>query len=161
LKKCLRAGFEAIKIDLNKDPLPLPSESIDLVTAFEIIEHLYNKDHILEEAYRVLKPGGILVLTTPNLAAWLSRILLLIGKPPFHYDVSFKHNLHKPSYGHISLYTYNLLTKHIKTVGFEILRTRGLLMPWYRANKLVEIVTLYLSRIKTSLAPDILVIARK
>ena len=43
--------------------------------------------------------------------------------------VSFRYNLHKPSYGHISLYTYSLLTKHIKAVGFEILRTRGLFMP--------------------------------
>lgn len=37
------------------------------------------------EIKRVLKPGGLLALTTPNLAAWYNRILLLCGKCPISY----------------------------------------------------------------------------
>lgn len=161
LKKCLQFGFHGIKLDLNKDLITIASDSVDIVTAFEVIEHLYNKDNLLEEAFRVLKKGGFFILSTPNLTAWLSRILMLFGRPPFHYDVSFKYKLHKPSYGHVSLYTYGLLLSHLEAVGFTILKTQGLLMPWYKANKLVEVTTLLLSKIRPSLAPDILVVAQK
>ena len=53
-----------------------------------MIEHLYNPDHMLEECRRVLKPGGLLIISTPNLQAWYNRILFLFGVQPIFYEVS-------------------------------------------------------------------------
>lgn len=46
--------------------LPLPSASVDVVVAFEALEHLENQDLFLSEVRRVLRPGGVLIASTPN-----------------------------------------------------------------------------------------------
>jgi len=46
--------------------LPFPSETFDLVVAFEIIEHLQDQEGFLKELSRVLTHGGLLILSTPN-----------------------------------------------------------------------------------------------
>ncbi len=61
-----RGRVEFVKADLNFDRLSIPSESVDLVTAFQIIEHLENPFFIMREAKRVLRPGGLFVVTVPN-----------------------------------------------------------------------------------------------
>ena len=47
------------------DSLELPSESIDVIGAFDVIEHIERPDELLREIYRVLKPEGIFLLTVP------------------------------------------------------------------------------------------------
>jgi SAM-dependent methyltransferase len=48
-----------------------PAESFDVVTAFEVIEHVVSSPRrLLREALRVLKPGGLLYIGTPNVCAW-------------------------------------------------------------------------------------------
>jgi ubiquinone/menaquinone biosynthesis C-methylase UbiE len=48
--------------------VPFEDESFDRVTSFHVIEHVNNDDMYVREAWRVLKPGGILMMTTPNRA---------------------------------------------------------------------------------------------
>jgi SAM-dependent methyltransferase len=45
--------------------LPLPDSTVDLVTAFDVIEHLDDDIQALEEFHRVLEPGGLLLVTVP------------------------------------------------------------------------------------------------
>ena len=52
--------------DFNIDQLPFPEGKFDLVTCTEVFEHLENYRHALREAARVLKPGGLLVVSTPE-----------------------------------------------------------------------------------------------
>ena len=62
----------------NGEFLPFADESFDLVTCSEVIEHIRNPKRALEEMRRVLKPTGMLLLSTPSMSAqkgW-SQILL-------------------------------------------------------------------------------------
>lgn len=46
--------------------IPLNSSAIDIIVSLETIEHLEKPKKFLEEAYRLLKPDGLLILSTPN-----------------------------------------------------------------------------------------------
>lgn len=48
--------------------LPLGRQSFDIIVSFETLEHLPNPQRFLQEALRVLRPGGIMILSTPNRA---------------------------------------------------------------------------------------------
>lgn len=50
----------------NLVTLPLASSSIDAVVNFQVIEHLWDQKQFLDECFRVLKPGGKLLISTPN-----------------------------------------------------------------------------------------------
>ncbi len=74
--------------DLNKK-LPFKTNYADNIVAGEIIEHLTNPLGFLEECYRVLKPAGKLILTTPN----ATGLQIITGKEsPHHYFVLSKRN---------------------------------------------------------------------
>ncbi|WP_170334011.1 glycoside hydrolase family 99-like domain-containing protein [Ruegeria arenilitoris] len=46
--------------------IPLPDDSVDMVTSFETIEHLEEYDRMMQELQRVLRPGGLLLISSPN-----------------------------------------------------------------------------------------------
>lgn len=59
-------GFDIDDGNFESDPLPGEESSFDLVVALAFIEHLHNPDNFLREAMRVLRPGGALLVSTPN-----------------------------------------------------------------------------------------------
>jgi SAM-dependent methyltransferase len=72
--------FKAAKIirgDLSLE-FPVASESFDLAVCQEGIEHVGNQDHVLREFSRILKPGGTLLLTTPNYSNLKSKLSYLL-----------------------------------------------------------------------------------
>lgn len=64
--------------DLNAAAIPLSTGSVDVVAAIEIIEHLENPRAFVRELARIAKPGGWVVLTTPNQLSFLSKLTLLL-----------------------------------------------------------------------------------
>lgn len=67
LKVAKTEGLRVIRSDLDTHLLPFPEETFDLVYAFDIYEHLHNLEHALNETARVLKHGGIFMVTVPTL----------------------------------------------------------------------------------------------
>jgi SAM-dependent methyltransferase len=51
-----------------------PPASFDLVTAFDAFEHVYEPDRFLGEAHALLRPGGVLAITTPDVTSFLARL---------------------------------------------------------------------------------------
>ncbi|MGC8988460.1 class I SAM-dependent methyltransferase [Infirmifilum sp.] len=68
------------EIDLSTGKIPLNEESADLVTAFEVIEHLANPGNMLREAHRILKRGRHLLITISNHVSWINKIILDLTK---------------------------------------------------------------------------------
>jgi 2-polyprenyl-3-methyl-5-hydroxy-6-metoxy-1,4-benzoquinol methylase len=58
-------------------PLPYGNEEFDLVILMEVIEHIYNPDFVISQIYRILKAGGKLILSTPNILNIGSRLRFL------------------------------------------------------------------------------------
>ena len=80
-----------LRVDIDKEDLPYPNNSFDAVHCSEVLEHVYDVDHLLDEIYRVLSPKGVCILTTPNLASWVNRLVLLMGFQPFSLPASVKY----------------------------------------------------------------------
>ena len=73
---------DAHQVDLDVDPLPFPDASFDTVLSDSGLEHRFYVDRALDEAARVLRPGGSLILSLPNLGHWRCRLWLLQGRFP-------------------------------------------------------------------------------
>jgi SAM-dependent methyltransferase len=54
-------------------PLPFPDRSFDTVVSFQVIEHVRRDRELVAEIYRVLRPGGQLIVSTPNIKMSLTR----------------------------------------------------------------------------------------
>lgn len=126
-------GVQAVQADMNKDPLPFEDDSFDAIFCGEIIEHLVDPDHLLDEIGRTLSPKGVCILTTPNLAAWVNRVTLLFGWQPFLTAVSFRHEVGRPRFlstdeprlDHLRVFTCKALEQLLRLHHFRILETRG------------------------------------
>ncbi len=69
--------------DAEKDKFPYPDEHFRTVLCCELIEHLPGDPmHMMAEINRILKPGGHLVLTTPNIVSLRAMSALLLGYHP-------------------------------------------------------------------------------
>jgi 2-polyprenyl-3-methyl-5-hydroxy-6-metoxy-1,4-benzoquinol methylase len=74
----LPADVRWLQADLN-NPLPVPDRSYHIVVSTEVIEHLENPRAIFREFYRLLRPDGVLIMTTPNQESVRSIVGLLMG----------------------------------------------------------------------------------
>lgn len=125
VERARKLGVNAKVADVGLEKLPFKDAYFDTVFCGEIIEHLYDTDYLLSECRRVLKKGGALVITTPNLASWLNRLLLLAGFQPHLSEVSVRHNVGKAfadrssTSGHIHMFTPSALKELLEINGFE------------------------------------------
>ena len=127
LRAARRRGLLSVGLDAG-GYLPFRCGALDGILAGEIIEHVYDPALLLRECGRALRPGGVLVLTTPNLAAAQDRIRFLLGRAPRQVD-PFHEYLHL----HIRPFTYSLLAVGLRSAGlvparplsnYVMLRTR-------------------------------------
>lgn len=63
----VRARYPAVTVrEGNLADLPIPDASVDVVVNFQVIEHLWDQSQFIAECRRVLRPGGRLLISTPN-----------------------------------------------------------------------------------------------
>jgi 2-polyprenyl-3-methyl-5-hydroxy-6-metoxy-1,4-benzoquinol methylase len=68
--------IEFQSVDLERGPLPIGAASVDIAIAVETIEHLENPRAFVRELTRITRPGGLVVITTPNQRSLLSLLTL-------------------------------------------------------------------------------------
>jgi len=123
-------GIRAYQSNVGEEAFPFGNEFLDGVFCGEVIEHLYNPDHLLDEIYRILGKDGVCILTTPNLASWYNRIFLLLGYQPLFTEVSQKYGVGHPfrwwiGAGHIRVFTLKALTELVTIHKFRIVSKIG------------------------------------
>jgi glycosyltransferase involved in cell wall biosynthesis/SAM-dependent methyltransferase len=109
--------------DAEKDRFPYSDEYFSTVVCGELIEHLFEDPmHLMAEVNRILKPGGHMVLTTPNVAALRGISAILLG-----YHPGFFHAYIKPADGssevdarHNREYTPREIHKLLENSGFDV-----------------------------------------
>ncbi len=75
-------GIQVARLDLEDAAFPWADGSMDIVVSNQVFEHLKNVWRPMSELFRVLRPGGWLVLSVPNLGSLHNRVLLGLGRQP-------------------------------------------------------------------------------
>jgi SAM-dependent methyltransferase len=77
-------GIQIARENFLERPLPLPDASVDVVTCFHSLEHWHHSPRrLFQEVTRIIKPGGFLLLATPNAVNIRKRIFVLLGRTNF------------------------------------------------------------------------------
>lgn len=165
LKKARTRGFRTVKQDLGKK-MPVKDNSFDTVISNQVIEHIYDTDFYLEDIYRVLKPGGILLITTPNAVSLSDRLRAVMGKLPIAAEISTRYRLgdKNPPAGHIRLYTFEQLRRQLQRTRFKIIEecTTNFPFPIYwPLPRFLKQAAIRLGRFMPTLGGQILIKASK
>lgn len=118
--------FEVEDFDNPREKI---TEKFDLVICCEVIEHLRDDLRVLRYIYRMLKPGGILFLSTPSINSVIHNIRMLISKKDcFDEEV-----------GHLQRYELRQLILLLRKLDYKILetyKTEGVLRNFFYVTKL-------------------------
>ncbi|MSU55754.1 MAG: class I SAM-dependent methyltransferase [Candidatus Taylorbacteria bacterium] len=115
-------------------PLPFRDGEFDLINCDATIEHLpYSPKSLFGEVKRVLRPGGIFLVTTPNFANLLRRVRFLFGRSP-QWDIKEYFDSGKDFTGHRREFTVQELSSQLSWSGFDVCAryTRNSLFQWHR-----------------------------
>ncbi len=128
-KRVVSATGEVFECDLDlfdaeKDVFPYPDEYFTTVLCCEVIEHLAaDPMHMMAEINRILRPGGRLVLTTPNLASLRAISALLLGYHPGLFSVYLRPSSESAGEArHHREYTPIEIHLLLEDAGFEVER---------------------------------------
>lgn len=100
-------------------------EAFDVLTLWDVIEHVNSPDEMVQSASRLLAPGGLLFIDTPCRDAMLHRLgalcaRLSFGRFPLFLDVMYSN---QPG-GHKQIFTTGELVRLLEASGFDILAAR-------------------------------------
>lgn len=163
-----RHSFDFATCNLEEG-IPAGDGSVDLLYAGEVIEHLFDPDFFLSEVFRVLKIGGHVVLSTPNLNAWINRLMFVAGYQPLFVECSTKSSLYGYGFakrfkkqdwpvGHVRIFNRRSLFDILKANGLSLVGCRGAVFEFI-PGPLRPVDRLFAAL--PSLASDLVVLAQK
>jgi SAM-dependent methyltransferase len=115
LKLAREAGFEVELARLEN--FDAGDKLFDLLTLFQVIEHVPDPRIMLQKMFDLLKPGGIVAIETPNLS----------GMDYYLFKRRYWGGYHFPR--HFTLFTPVTLSQMMEKVGYDVLRREAMLSP--------------------------------
>jgi SAM-dependent methyltransferase len=123
-------------LDLDREDLAtaFPGTRFDVIFCGEVIEHVFSPDRLLRQLASVAAPDALIVVSTPNLAYWLNRLLLLFGINPLFVENSSQVVLGRrskrlgqgnPTQGHIRLFTHRAMLDLLARERFTVAGVRS------------------------------------
>jgi ubiquinone/menaquinone biosynthesis C-methylase UbiE len=141
--------------------LPFRFQVFDLCTGLDVIEHVVDTDGFLVGLYNVLKPGGHLIIVTPNLASLVERLLLLFGFQPQNVEVSrvakFGSFSKTPPVGHFRGFTWPALRDMLEYYKFKVVDFR--VTTYY--SGVLKVMDSMAGRVRKTLGSLFVVLCRK
>ena len=113
-------GIAVEDVDLERELLPHAEASFDRIVATEILEHLAAPALFLSECWRVLRPGGVLYLTTPNVVDLRGRTQALLGRSPQSHLFGIGRTLRMNEWVHRREYAPDEVARLLEAVGFRV-----------------------------------------
>jgi 2-polyprenyl-3-methyl-5-hydroxy-6-metoxy-1,4-benzoquinol methylase len=150
-----------IPADLCFAPWPIADASYDMVIFSETVEHLPPTivPDVFREIGRVLRPGGTLFVSTPNLAAWPYRWKLFRGKKIF--DQAIPLPWAGGTYAHIRLYTPQEIAELLVLFGMKSYSVKYLEFGFLNRAFTTRVFYSLVYKILPALAPEFVMCARK
>jgi SAM-dependent methyltransferase len=106
----------AVRVDLEFDSFPYNDESFDWVLCCEVLEHMeIDPMFMLSEVNRILKPGGRMLLTTPNVVSSTGLHKMLLGLEPYLF---MQYHRTREYHRHNYEYSIHTLYQVLKAAGF-------------------------------------------
>lgn len=118
-------GIPAVQVDLDSEPLPFSDNGFDTVVSNSAVEHRFFCDRSLDEAIRVLRPGGKYIICLPNIAHWLCRWWLLRGRFPYVVDSP-------TDFMHIRFFTVREAVRLLEQRNLKVVAVDGSVSLWAR-----------------------------
>lgn len=142
--KDIKGDFRVVNID--KKDLPWKSDSMDIIVAIEVIEHLSNEKRLLENVYRCLKKNGVFLFSCPMKSGVIRKAL-------------------DKDETHINLQDSTYYFKTLPEFGFEILKSKKIALfgwpPTVMLRKLLNVTPLALETRFDLLTQDQIYLCRK
>ena len=91
LNRCAALCNKTQKADLESDAFDFESDFFDVVLCFEVLEHLTDPENFITEVGRVVKNGGLILMSVPNVVSLGARIRMLLGILPLAVTADSTH----------------------------------------------------------------------
>lgn len=88
-------NFEFCIHDTDGNPLPFKDQTFDFISCNHVLEHVFETEKLMREFRRVLTPDGLCLISVPNIAAWVNRLLFIFGSQPLGSELGTE----KTTYG--------------------------------------------------------------
>jgi Methylase involved in ubiquinone/menaquinone biosynthesis len=158
MKIAKKRGMFVQKIDLDKEKLPFSNLYFDFVTCLDVVEHVRDPHGLIREIYRVLKKGGTLIITAPNIRFSDHLVRLILNG---HFPITSED---KSAYdgGHIHYFTFSDLRDILQSEGFRVVKEEGIINKPKRGirGKIGEII-MGKKFMREFRSPGILIVAQK
>jgi SAM-dependent methyltransferase len=138
IREAVSRGVQVKNFDLN-GKFDFEDNSVDVIHANQVIEHLHNSDNFLSEIYRILKNGGYAIISSENGSSWCNIFASIMGWQIFSLTIfsgkkqciGNPFSLHKNgggyinSWSHVRIYNIRGLKEYLEAFDFIIEEVRG------------------------------------
>lgn len=119
---------------------PFENRFFDIIVTNQVIEHILDKDHFLDECFRILKKNGLFICCTDNIASWDNIISLILGQEPLSQHTGSKFTTNSflspffmnkipnkwgNKYAHKNVTSYYGLQRLLKIAGFKNIKMKS------------------------------------